>query len=46
MRAREAGARVVDLSSDLRAGQHGAVYGVPELWREFRRVQSGFRFAA
>jgi N-acetyl-gamma-glutamyl-phosphate reductase len=40
MRAREAGARVVDLSSDLRAGQHGAVYGVPELWRETIRGQS------
>jgi N-acetyl-gamma-glutamyl-phosphate reductase len=40
MRAREAGARVVDLSSDLRAGQHGAVYGVPELWRESIRDQA------
>jgi N-acetyl-gamma-glutamyl-phosphate reductase len=39
MRAREAGARVVDLSSDLRAGQHGAVYGVPELWRDTIRDQ-------
>jgi N-acetyl-gamma-glutamyl-phosphate reductase len=32
--ARAAGARVVDLSSDLRDGRHGAVYGLPELWRE------------
>ena len=33
MRAREAGARVVDLSSDLRPGHGGppAVYGMPEL---------------
>jgi N-acetyl-gamma-glutamyl-phosphate reductase len=34
LRARGAGARVVDLSSDLRDGRHGAVYGLPELWRE------------
>ena len=34
VRAREAGARVIDLSSDLRDGRHGAVYGLPELWRE------------
>jgi N-acetyl-gamma-glutamyl-phosphate reductase len=34
LRAREAGARVVDLSHDLRAGQSGAVYGLPELWRD------------
>jgi N-acetyl-gamma-glutamyl-phosphate reductase len=40
MRAHEAGAHVVDLSSDLRAGQHGAVYGIPELWREAIRGQS------
>jgi N-acetyl-gamma-glutamyl-phosphate reductase len=33
LRAREAGAHVVDLSADLRDGQGGAVYGVPELWR-------------
>jgi N-acetyl-gamma-glutamyl-phosphate reductase len=33
LRAREAGARVVDLSADLREGQAGAVYGLPELWR-------------
>src|SRR5512132_2593243 len=33
-RAREAGARVVDLSSDLRPGHANgeAVYGMPELW--------------
>lgn len=34
LRAREAGVRVVDLSSDLRDGRHGAVYGLPELWRD------------
>jgi N-acetyl-gamma-glutamyl-phosphate reductase len=34
LRAREAGARVVDLSADLRLGKGGAVYGIPELWRE------------
>ncbi|HEX7119677.1 MAG TPA: N-acetyl-gamma-glutamyl-phosphate reductase [Longimicrobiales bacterium] len=34
LRAREAGARVVDLSGDLRSGEGGAVYGLPELWRE------------
>ena len=34
LRARAAGARVVDLSSDLRDGRHGAVYGLPELWRQ------------
>ncbi len=33
-RAQAAGARVVDLSADLRAGAQGAVYGVPELWRD------------
>jgi N-acetyl-gamma-glutamyl-phosphate reductase len=32
--ARLAGARVVDLSSDLRDGRHGAVYGLPELRRD------------
>lgn len=32
--ARSAGASVVDLSSDLRAGKAGAVYGIPELWRD------------
>ncbi|HWV57715.1 MAG TPA: N-acetyl-gamma-glutamyl-phosphate reductase [Longimicrobiales bacterium] len=34
LRARAAGPRVVDLSSDLRSGEGGAVYGLPELWRE------------
>jgi len=34
VRARDAGARVVDLSADLRDGRHGAVYGLTELWRE------------
>ncbi|HEX6307785.1 MAG TPA: N-acetyl-gamma-glutamyl-phosphate reductase [Longimicrobiales bacterium] len=34
LEARAAGARVVDLSSDLRDGAHGAVYGLTELWRE------------
>jgi len=34
LRALEAGAAVVDLSSDLRGGEAGAVYGLPELWRE------------
>jgi N-acetyl-gamma-glutamyl-phosphate reductase len=34
LRAQAAGARVVDLSSDLRDGRDGAVYGLPELWRE------------
>jgi N-acetyl-gamma-glutamyl-phosphate reductase len=33
LRARDAGAAVVDLSSDLRNGESGAVYGLPELWR-------------
>jgi N-acetyl-gamma-glutamyl-phosphate reductase len=33
LRAREAGAKVVDLSSDLRDGRHGAVYGLTELRR-------------
>ncbi|MCI0436406.1 MAG: N-acetyl-gamma-glutamyl-phosphate reductase [Gemmatimonadetes bacterium] len=40
MKARAQGARVVDLSADLRAGAHGAVYGVPELWRDCIRGQS------
>jgi N-acetyl-gamma-glutamyl-phosphate reductase len=31
--ARSAGARVIDLSPDLRDGRGGAVYGLPELWR-------------
>ena len=34
LRARAAGPVVVDLSADLREGQGGAVYAVPELWRE------------
>jgi len=34
LNAQEAGARAIDLSADLRAGVAGAVYGVPELWRE------------
>ncbi|HSJ32788.1 MAG TPA: N-acetyl-gamma-glutamyl-phosphate reductase [Longimicrobiales bacterium] len=34
LKARGAGTRVVDLSADLRDGRHGAVYGLPELWRE------------
>jgi N-acetyl-gamma-glutamyl-phosphate reductase len=33
LRAHAAGARVIDLSSDLRDGREGAVYGLPELWR-------------
>ena len=40
IRARQAGARVVDLSADLRAGRAGAVYGVPELWRDSIRGQT------
>lgn len=39
LRAHAAGARVVDLSADLRSGRAGAVYGVPELWRESIRGQ-------
>jgi N-acetyl-gamma-glutamyl-phosphate reductase len=34
LKARAAGARVVDLSPDLRDGRHGAVYGLPELFRD------------
>lgn len=34
LRALGAGAAVVDLSSDLRGGEGGAEYGLPELWRE------------
>lgn len=34
VRASEAGALAIDLSSDLRDGSHGATYGLPELWRE------------
>jgi N-acetyl-gamma-glutamyl-phosphate reductase len=32
-RAAQAGAVAIDLSSDLRAADSGAVYGLPELWR-------------
>jgi N-acetyl-gamma-glutamyl-phosphate reductase len=32
-RAEAAGAVAIDLSSDLRAPESGAVYGLPELWR-------------
>jgi len=45
-RARSAGARVVDLSSDLRPGNgengHGAIYGMPELGADTR---SAIKFA-
>jgi N-acetyl-gamma-glutamyl-phosphate reductase len=34
LRAAAAGVAVVDLSSDLRGGTEGAIYGLPELWRE------------
>jgi N-acetyl-gamma-glutamyl-phosphate reductase len=34
LRAHAAGTRAVDLSADLRAGEGGAVYGLPELWRD------------
>lgn len=34
VRAAEAGAFAIDLSADLRDGGAGAVYGLPELWRE------------
>lgn len=34
LRAHEAGARAIDLSADLRGGEGGAVYGLPELWRD------------
>jgi N-acetyl-gamma-glutamyl-phosphate reductase len=40
LRAHGAGVRVVDLSADLRAGRGGAVYGVPELWRDSIREQT------
>lgn len=33
-KAAAAGARSIDLSADLRARGSGAVYGLPELWRE------------
>jgi N-acetyl-gamma-glutamyl-phosphate reductase len=34
LRAHAAGVPAVDLSADLREGEGGAVYGVPELWRD------------
>lgn len=34
LRAASAGAMVVDLADGLRDGSEGAVYGLPELWRE------------
>lgn len=34
LKAVEAGAMAIDLSSDLRAGKGGATYGLPELWRD------------
>ncbi len=34
LQARAAGPVVIDLPADLREGQGGAVYGLPELWRE------------
>lgn len=34
LKAHEAGAMAIDLSSDLRDGSHAATYGLPELWRE------------
>jgi N-acetyl-gamma-glutamyl-phosphate reductase len=34
LKAVDAGAMAIDLSADLREGQGGAVYGLPELWRE------------
>jgi N-acetyl-gamma-glutamyl-phosphate reductase len=34
VRAAAAGAVSIDLSADLRAGAEGAVYGLPELWRD------------
>ncbi|HUF51894.1 MAG TPA: N-acetyl-gamma-glutamyl-phosphate reductase [Longimicrobiales bacterium] len=34
VRVHDAGVKVVDLSADLRDGRTGAVYGLPELWRE------------
>lgn len=34
LRASAAGALTIDLSGDLRGGESGAVYGLPELWRE------------
>jgi N-acetyl-gamma-glutamyl-phosphate reductase len=34
VKASEAGALAIDLSSDLRDGSSGATYGLPELWRD------------
>lgn len=34
LKAAQAGALAIDLSSDLRDGKQGAKYGLPELWRE------------
>lgn len=34
LRAAGAGVAAIDLSADLREGEGGAVYGLPELWRE------------
>lgn len=34
IKAAEAGTRAIDLSADLRTGVGGAVYGLPEMWRE------------
>ena len=34
LKAAAAGTRVIDLSSDLRGPESGAIYGLPELWRE------------
>jgi N-acetyl-gamma-glutamyl-phosphate reductase len=34
LKAADAGAVSIDLSADLREGQSGAVYGLPELWRD------------
>lgn len=34
LKAAEAGVLAIDLSADLREGQGGAVYGLPELWRD------------
>jgi N-acetyl-gamma-glutamyl-phosphate reductase len=34
VKAAEAGALVIDLSADLRDGRSGAIYGLPELWRD------------
>jgi N-acetyl-gamma-glutamyl-phosphate reductase len=34
LKAAEAGAVSIDLSADLRDGEHGATYGLTELWRD------------